>query len=71
MIHGSTERLLVATASREVVEVRNKIKPPTPEELAEAAEAAAAAAEAAAAAAALTRLLVESIREGLITEREF
>lgn len=52
MIHGSTERLLVATASREVVEVRNKIKPPTPEELAEAAELAAAAAEAAAAAAA-------------------
>jgi hypothetical protein len=29
------------------LEVRNKIKPPTPEELAEAAEAAAAAAEAA------------------------
>jgi WD40 repeat protein/Ca2+-binding EF-hand superfamily protein len=52
MIHGSTESLLVATASREVLEVRNKIKPPTPEELAEAADAEAAAAEAAAAAAA-------------------
>lgn len=54
MISADTERLLVTTTSREVLEVRNRIKPLTPEEQAELAEATenALAAIAAAAAAA-------------------